>query len=411
MNYKLTKRACYFSYVGASSVFSLPPLLFVTFHQMYGISYTLLGTLVLINFCSQLIIDLIFTFFSKHFNIKKTISIMPLLTTLGLLIYALVPTFFPGFAYLGLALGTVVFSVASGLGEVLLSPIIAAIPSENSERDMSFLHSLYAYGVVMVVIVSSVYFKLFSTTNWLYLTLFFAVLPIIPAILFSVAPVPPMQFGEITKTNKKTGRGIGLAFCTACIFLGGAVENSMTNWISSYIESALQIPKMVGDILGLCLFAVLLGLGRSFYAKKGKNIAKVLLFGMAGSFLCYIVAGVCTVPVVSMVACVLVGMCASMLWPGTLIFMEEKMPGVGVAAYALMAAGGDFGSSVAPQLVGVVIDKVTAGGIAAKLSATLNLSAEQIGLKAGMLVASLFALLGIILIICMLKYFKKKEIA
>ena len=79
MNYKLTKRACYFSYIAASSVFSLPPLLFQTFHQTYGISYTLLGTLVLINFCSQLIIDLIFTFFSKHFNIKRTVQIMPLL--------------------------------------------------------------------------------------------------------------------------------------------------------------------------------------------------------------------------------------------------------------------------------------------------------------------------------------------
>lgn len=410
MNYKLTKRACYFSYIAASSVFSLPPLLFVTFHQTYGISYTLLGTLVLINFCSQLIIDLIFTFFSKHFNIKRTVQIMPLLTTLGLLIYALVPTFFPEYVYLGLATGTVVFSVASGLGEVLLSPMVAAIPSDNPERDMSFLHSLYAYGVVMVVVVSSVFLKIFSTANWMYLTLFFAALPIIPAVLFSVAPVPPMQFGE-TGAAKKSNRGLSLAFCTACIFLGGAVENSMTNWISSYIESALKIPKMVGDILGLCLFAVLLGLGRSLYAKRGKNISKVLLFGMSGSFVCYLVASFCTVPIISMVACVLVGICASMLWPGTLIFMEEKMPGVGVAAYALMAAGGDFGSSVAPQLVGVVIDKVTASTLGQKMSAAVGLTPEQIGLKAGMLVASVFALLGIILIICMLKYFKKKETA
>lgn len=408
MNYKLTKRACYFSYIASSSVFSLPPLLFQTFHQTYGISYTLLGTLVLINFCSQLVIDLIFTFFSKHFNIKRTVQIMPLLTTLGLLIYALVPTFLPQYAYLGLAVGTVVFSIASGLGEVLISPIVAALPSDNPERDMSFLHSLYAYGVVMVVVVSSVFLKIFSTANWMYLTIFFAALPIIPAILYTMAPIPPMQFGEKSAT-KKSKRGLGLAFCTACIFLGGAVENSMTNWISSYIESALQFPKMVGDILGLCLFAVLLGLGRSLYAKRGKNIGRVLLFGMCGSFFCYLLAGLCTVPIVAMIACVLVGACSSMLWPGTLIFMEEKMPGVGVAAYALMAAGGDFGSSVAPQLVGVVIDKMSTSGIAQSLSKALLLSPEQIGLKAGMLVASVFAMLGIVIIICMLRYFKKTE--
>ena len=126
-NYKKTKYACYFTYLAMSSVFSLPPILFVTFREMYGISYTLLGTLVLVNFCTQLIVDLIFTFFGKHFNITKTLKVMPLLTVTGLLIYALVPTFFPQYAYLGLVTGTVIFSSASGLCEVLLSPTVAAL--------------------------------------------------------------------------------------------------------------------------------------------------------------------------------------------------------------------------------------------------------------------------------------------
>ena len=48
--YKRTKLACYASYFTMSSIFSLPPLLFVTLRETYGISYTLLGTLVLTNF-------------------------------------------------------------------------------------------------------------------------------------------------------------------------------------------------------------------------------------------------------------------------------------------------------------------------------------------------------------------------
>ena len=75
-NYKLTKYSCYFSYLSMASIFSLPPLLFNTFHDMYGVSYTLLGTLVAVNFCTQLTIDLIFTFFTKYFNIKKTVTII-----------------------------------------------------------------------------------------------------------------------------------------------------------------------------------------------------------------------------------------------------------------------------------------------------------------------------------------------
>ena len=65
INYRQTKLTCYFTNVVMSSVFSLPPLLFATFREMYGISYTLLGSLILINFCTQLGIDLIFSFFSR----------------------------------------------------------------------------------------------------------------------------------------------------------------------------------------------------------------------------------------------------------------------------------------------------------------------------------------------------------
>ncbi len=407
-NYKKTKYACYYTYLAMSSVFSLPPILFVTFRQMYNVSYTLLGTLVLINFCTQLIVDLIFTFFSKHFNITKTVRTMPLITTLGLLIYAIVPTLFPQYAYAGLAAGTVVFSVAAGLCEVLLSPTVAALPSDNSERDMSMLHSLYAYGVVTVVVVSSVFLKIFGTHSWMYLTIFWAALPVISFILFCTSPMPEMDISHGSSGSSKN-KYAGLYLCVLCIFLGSAAENSMTNWISGYMENALKIPKVTGDILGMTTFAILLGLGRTWYANYGKNIAGVLLFGMAGAFVCYIVAGLCTNVIISMIACVLVGLFTSMLWPGTLILMEEKFTGIGVTAYALMAAGGDFGASVAPQLLGIVVDTVSASEWAGALGVAAAMTPEQIGMKTGMLTAAIFPLLGVALLLYMKKYFAKRN--
>ena len=80
---------------------------------------------------------------TKYFNIKLTIRVMPLITSVGMLCYSVLPNVFPQFAYLGLVLGTIIFSISAGLSEVLLSPMIAAIPSDNPQRDMSFLHSLY----------------------------------------------------------------------------------------------------------------------------------------------------------------------------------------------------------------------------------------------------------------------------
>ena len=81
MNFKRTKLACYTAYFTMSSVFCLSPLLFATFHNTYGVSYTLLGTLVLVNFCTQLTIDLIFSFFSKLFNIAKTVRVIIAIAT------------------------------------------------------------------------------------------------------------------------------------------------------------------------------------------------------------------------------------------------------------------------------------------------------------------------------------------
>ncbi|MBQ8202882.1 MAG: MFS transporter [Clostridia bacterium] len=408
LNFKRTKYTCFYTYVAMSSVFSLPPILFVTFREAYGISYTLLGTLVLTNFCTQLIIDLIFSFFSKHFNIHKTVKVMPLITSLGLTVYAVVPWLFPDFAYLGLVLGTVIFSIAAGLCEVLLSPLVAAIPSENSERDMSTLHSLYAYGVVAVVLLSTLFFHIFGRENWMYLTLFWAVLPLISAFLFSISPLPKMNLGHNDNGGKGRTKISGMALCVLCIFLGSAAENTMTNWVSGYVENALHISKTVGDILGLSIFAILLGLGRTLYAKYGKNISEILLLGMMGSAVYYLVVSLSSNAVISLIACVLTGFCTSMLWPGTLILMEERFKSPGVWAYALMAAGGDFGASVAPQLMGIIVDTVSASSFAANLSATLSLTTEQIGMKVGMLIAAVFPLFGVALLIYIRKRFKLK---
>lgn len=409
--FKRTRLACYYTYLVMSSIFSLPALLFVTFREQYGVSYTLLGTLVLTNFCTQLAIDLVFTFFTKYFNIRKTIRIMPLITCAGMIVYALAPALFPEHAYAGLLIGTVIFSVAAGLSEVLLSPVIAALPSENPDRDMSKLHSLYAYGVVSVVIVSTLFFVIFGRENWIYLMLFFAALQLVSFILFSTSPMPEMNLTNNTSdagTAKK--KNIGLALCVACIFLGSAAENSMTNWISGFIENALHIPKVVGDVVGMALFAVLLGFARTLYAKKGKNISAVLLWGMVGATVCYLVAGLSTNVIAAMAACVLTGFFTSMLWPGTLILMEEKIPNAGVMAYALMAAGGDCGASIAPQMLGAVADFVSESSFAQSLSQTVSLSAEQIGMKAGMLGAAIFPLIGIGLLVFIRRYFAKKSV-
>ncbi len=411
LTYKRTRFACYSAYFTMSSIFCVPPLLFVTLRETYGISYTLLGTLVLTNFCTQMGIDLIFTFFTKFFNPKIVVRVMPLITSLGLAIYALIPPLFPQYAYVGLVIGTIIFSVSAGLSEVLLSPTIAAMPSDNPQRDMSLLHSLYAFGVCTMVLLSTLFLKVFGSENWMILVLILAALPVFSSILFMISPMPDMDTAaESARTSRTKERAIGMALCVGCIFFGSCAENVMSNWISSYMENALGINKAVGDILGVAVFAILLGIARISYARFGKNIRRVLLLGMIGATVCYFVAGLSLTVIPAFIACILTGFCTAMLWPGTLILMEENIPNPGVAAYALMAAGGDLGASVAPQLMGVVIDHVSSSQIATELGRTLNVTPEQIGLKAGMLVTAIFPLIGVVLLVFIIRYFKRNPL-
>ncbi|MBQ1258271.1 MAG: MFS transporter, partial [Clostridia bacterium] len=362
------------------------------------------------NFVTQLTVDLIFTAFTKYFNIKKVVRTMPLITCLGLLLYAGAPVLFPGHTYLGLLIGTVIFSVAAGLAEVLLSPVIAAIPSDTPERDMSAAHSLYAFGVFTVVLISTAFLKIFGQKYWQLLAVFFALLPVSSSVLFFLSPMPEMK-NEENAHAKSAGkkRVLTMALLVGCIFFGSCAENTMSSWISGYMENALHIDKALGDILGMAMFAILLGMARIGYAKYGKSIMKTLFVGMVGSVVCYLTLSLCPGTVIPLIACIFTGLFTSMLWPGTLILMEENIPGTGVAAYALMAAGGDFGASLAPQLLGVVADKVKVSAFAADLSQKLSLTTDQIGLKAGMLVTSVFPILGVILLLFIIKRFKAEK--
>lgn len=393
--YARLKYACYTTNITMSVVGNLPPLLFLTFRELYGISYSLLGLLILINFVTQLTVDVLFSLFSHKFNIPVAVKFTPLLAIIGMFIFALWPTFFPQTAYAGLVLGTLFSSAAAGFCEVLNSPVIASIPSDNPEREMSKLHSIYAWGVVFVVVISTLFLFLFGNKNWFILSLLFMLIPLSSFILFMGTKIPDLETpkkmsGVLSLLKSKT-----LWLFVLMIFFGGASEVAMAQWSSSFLEKALGISKVLGDILGVAVFSVMLGLGRTLYAKFGKNITKVLTLGIISSAVCYFIVAVCNIPIVGVIACALTGLCVSMLWPGSLIVAADQFPESGVFIYAMMAAGGDLGASVAPQLVGIVTD-----------FASNHFLSEQIGMKCGMFVGTLFPLLAIPLFIYVHRHFK-----
>lgn len=397
------KLACYAINISQAIVLNASPLLFLTFHTLYDISYSLLGLLVLINFVTQLAVDLLFSFFLRRIDVRRLIRIAPCLVIAGLLLFALAPVLFPHAVYMGLALGTVLFSAAGGFVEVFVSPIIAALPAKDPDREMSKLHSTYAWGVVGMVLTSTVFFALWGGGVWQWLILVFLSVPILSWILFFGADIPAIRTHHQMSGILPFLKNRGFWLCVFGIFCGGAAECTMGQWSSSYLEQALGIPKMWGDLFGVALFALMLGLGRTLYARWGKNVVKILFLGSACAAICYLVAALSPIPLIGLIACAVTGFFTAMLWPGSLIAAADRFPTGGVFLYAMMAAGGDMGASVAPQAVGLITDAVIASPKAEMIAASLSLSPDQLGMKLGMLVGMVFPLIGAVLFYRMMK--------
>jgi hypothetical protein len=191
----------------------------------------------------------------------------------------------------GLIISTVIFSAASGLLEILLSPIVNAIPHDEKGPAMALMHSFYAWGQVATIIITTLYLYLFGINNWQIIVLLWSIVPAVNFIMFLFAPFP----GVIPEEHRLNIRDLIFKpfyiFALLAIFFGAAAEVVMNQWSSTFMEKALQLPKLTGDLLGMCGFALLLGLGRLLYSIYGAkiNMNNVLVFSSAVSIICYIV--------------------------------------------------------------------------------------------------------------------------
>ena len=409
INYNRLKWAAYTANLSMLAVACLSPLLFVTFRTLYGISFTKLGLLVLINFLTQLGIDLMLSFIPHKFNIKKTVRLIPVLVTTGLLIYAVFPFVFPNHVYTGLVIGTVIFSASSGFNEVLANPLILSIPSDNPDKEISKLHAVYPWGVVGVIIVGTAFLFFVGSENWQWLAMLFLLVPITSTALFFSTDMPEIETPQKASGIVKLLKNKMLWLCVTAIFFGGAAEMTMTQWCSAYLEKSMGIPKIWGDLLGMALFALFLGLGRTIYSARGKSVSRVLIFGSAGAFICYITAALTSNAIVGIIACVFTGFCVSMLWPGSILVSSERFPSGGVFIFAMMASGGDLGAALGPQLLGSVTDKAMTIPAVNELATQLSLTTEQLSMKIGILSGAIFPLLAIPFMIAICRKGAKKQ--
>lgn len=354
--YNQTVTACFVGYIVQAIVNNFVPLLFLTFQKSYQIPLSQITLLVTFNFGIQLLVDLLSVGFVDRIGYRVSMILAHGLSAAGLILLTILPEVFAS-PFAGILAAVLVYATGGGLLEVLVSPVVEACPSDNKEKAMSMLHSFYCWGHVGVVLISTVFFRMFGIGNWKILAVLWAVIPICNAFVFTKVPIAAlMEEGERGLSLKELFRMKLFWILLIMMVCAGASEQAVSQWASAFAEKGLGISKTAGDLAGPMAFAVLMGISRAFYGKYGEriNLDRFMVFSSCLCIASYLGISLLPVPQLSLAACAVCGLSVGIMWPGTFSKAAAALPRGGTALFALLALGGDVGCSGGPTLVGTV---------------------------------------------------------
>ena len=390
-NYKFTAVSCYVGYIVQAIEANLAPILFIIFKDEYGLSYEKIGRLILINFVTQIFVDVIASKYVKKIGMKTACLFADIFAVCGLVGLSVFPDIFPS-PYMGIVAATMLYAFGGGLIEVVVSPTVEALPLGEKSSSMAFLHSFYCWGQVLVVALSTIGLKIIGTESWRFIPLIWAMVPAVNFFMFLRSPF--IEAGPEEKTTSLKELMSSKTFLLAMLLMicAGSSEIAMSQWASIFAQEGLGVSKMWGDLLGPCLFAVLMGIGRIGYGLFGEKIDlhKALTATSILCIACYITVAFAKIPVISLLACAVTGFSISLMWPGMLSLTEGKFPHGGTFLFGVLAVCGDIGCSLGPWLTGTVSDAVSGFSKAAGLAQELGLTIDELSLKAGLLAAIIF---------------------
>ena len=351
--YKKTVIACFIGAISQSIIVNFAPLLFVTFQNIFGVPLEEITVLISLNFITQFSTDLIASKYAKRIGYRKCLISAHLMCGVGLVLMAFLPRVINPFA--ALIMSTIIYAAGGGWLEVLTSPLLEACPTKNKSALMSLMHSFYSWGVVGVVIVSTVFFELFGINNWAVMACIWAMVPLGNIILLSTAQMYEISDSGEDKPNYKQLFSQKVFWLIIIIMLcSGAAELAVSQWASTFVEQGFHLSKSTGDLIGVGGFAAFMGLSRVIYSKYANRISLIRAVALS-SCLCivsYLMIGLSNSGAIGLMGCVLCGFSVGILWPGTLSMASEKVVSGGTTMFALCALGGDIGCTSGPALAG-----------------------------------------------------------
>ena len=357
LTHRATMLACYNGYITQAICINLAPLLYLTFQRSYGLTLGQISALIACNFIIQLTVDFVASFFSDRINMRFCVILAHLSSALGLIGLSVLPELLPPMA--GLLIAEALLGIGGGFTEVVISPLMEACPTDGKSGNMSLLHSFYCWGQAGVVLLSGAYFYFFAIeTHWHYLPLFWAIIPLLGALAFCVVPIYRLPADENGGEKNRFSIFRNRLFWSFLLmmFCAGSAEMVMSQWASAFVESTLGVEKTLGDLLGPCMFALMMGSTRAFYGKFSDRIRlrSMMILSCILCIVAYLLAAFSPIPALSLLGCALCGIGVGIFWPGTLSYATERIPTAGLSMFALLAVAGDLGCLIGPSLAGSV---------------------------------------------------------
>ena len=185
-------------------------------------------------------VDLISAFVVDKIGHRKYLWIAHIMACLGLCALAILPQIMVE-PFIGLLISVCLYAIGGGLLEVLVSPVLEALPFDHKTSKMSLLHSFYCWGYMAVVIVSTGFFAVFGTGNWPVLTLLWALL----WALFPLWNLIPLLHCPMIEPKEQSSHGLTIkqSFSNSSFWLlmvvmvcGGASELSISQWGSELLK-------------------------------------------------------------------------------------------------------------------------------------------------------------------------------
>ncbi len=394
LTYQHTKRAAYLGYITQAIIVNLPPFLFIFFQEQFALTYEMLGRLVLINFVTQIIVDILAVRYVDRIGYRISARMAHVFAVLGLIFMAVLPQIMNR-PYIGLTLAMITMAIGGGLIEVLITPIVDSLPGDGKAGSIALLHSFYCWGHMAVILCSSFILPLINRDLWWIFPLAWALIPLSNFFYFGRVPIiePSEQPANFSVRTLLRSRWFILAM--VLMFAGAAAEQIVAQWASLFAEEGLGITKFQGDLLGPTAFAVAMALGRMYYGlNEGRlKLARVIFLAALLLAAGYLIIVFSPWAFVSLIGTTICGFGVAIMWPGCSALAGERFPGGGTPLFGTLAIVGDFGCALGPWAAGAISGAVVSNPAAGAFAAARQMGIDELGLKSGIFLGFAFAIM------------------